>query len=144
MAWATGQRVHHLVGVNARDGARAHVACRVATGLHGGQADLPETLPDTGYVSDADPVELNVLSRGEVGIAIAEDGTVVGTFGIRIGRHPDLAHLGRSQDTAWHLDPHHEGIPTLTLRVHADPLEPLLLPRHRVDGVRRPAWSRCR
>ena len=128
--------VDHLLGVDARDGAGAHVARRVAAGLHGGQPDVPEALPDPGHVGDADPVELDVLARREVGIAVAEDRAVIGALGIGVGGHPDLAHLGRRHDAAGDLDPHHEGVAALALGVHAHPLETLLLARHGVDGVR--------
>ena len=43
--------VEDLVGVDARHRARADVARRVATRLHGGQPDLPEALPDPGTSS---------------------------------------------------------------------------------------------
>ncbi len=115
------ERLDDLLGVDARDRARAHVARRVATGLHGGQPDVPEALPDPGHVGDADPVELDVLARGEVGVTVAEDRAVVGTLGEGVGRHADLADLGRRHHPAGDLDPHHEGIAALALGVHARP-----------------------
>ena len=127
--------VDHFVGVDARDRARAHVAGRVTAGLDGGQPHVPEALPDPGHVGDADPVELDVLARREIGVAVAEDRAVVGPFGVGVGGHADLADLRRRHDTTGHLDPHHEGVAALALGVHADPLEPLHLPGHRVDGV---------
>ena len=145
IAWATGQRVDDLVGVDPRHRARADVAGRVAAGLDRGQPDLPEALPDPRDVGDPDPVQLDVLARGEVGVAVAEDRAVVGPLGEGVGRHADLAAPGRRvMIAAGHLDPHHEGVAALALRVHADPLQPLHLAGHRVDGRRRPAWSRCR
>ena len=144
IACATGQRVDHLVGVDARDRARAHVARRVAARLHGGEADVPEALPDPGHVGDADPVQLDVLAGRQVGVAVAEDRAVVGSLGEGVGRHPDLADLGRGHHPAGHLDPHHEGVAALPLRVHPDPLEPLLLARAPCRWSRRPAWSTCR
>ena len=57
--------------------------------------DLPEALPDPGHVGDADPVQLDVLAGREVGVAVAEDRAVVGALGEGVGRHADLAHLGR-------------------------------------------------
>ena len=129
------QRVDDLLGVDARDRARAHVAGRVATGLDGREPDVPEPLPDPRHVGDADPVQLNVLPGREVGIAVAEDRALVGTLGVGVGRHPDLAHLGRRHHAAGDLDPHHEGVSTLALGVHAHPFETLLLSRHGVDGV---------
>ena len=129
------QRLDDLVGVDARHRARAHVAGRVAAGLDRGQPDLPEALPDPGHVGDADPVQLDVLARREVGVAVAEDGAVVGSLGEGVGRHTDLADLGGGHHAARHLDPHHEGVAALALRVHPDPLEPLLLAGHLGDGV---------
>ena len=78
-------------------------------------------------------MQLNVLACGEVGVAVPEDGAVVGPLGEGIGRHAHLAHLGGCHDPARHLDAHHEGVAALTLRVHADPLHPLHLARHGVD-----------
>ena len=121
MAWATGRASTTSFGVDARDRARADVARRVAARLHRGQPDVPEALPDPGDVGDADPVELNVLARREVGVAVAEDGAVVGALGEGVGRHADLADLGRGHHPAGDLDPHHEGIAALALRIHARP-----------------------
>ena len=97
--------------------------------------DVPEALPDAGDVGDADPVELDVLPRREVGVAVPEDRAVVGSLGEGVGRHADLADLGRGHHPAGDLDPHHEGVAALALRVHPDPLEALLLSRHLGDGV---------
>ena len=131
-----GKRRDDLLLVDAGDGARAHVARRVATRLDRGQADVPEALPDAGDVGDADPVELNVLPRREVGIAVPEDGAVIGTLGERVGRHADLPDLGRGHHSARDLDAHHEGVAPLALGIHANPLEPLHLSGHRIDGAR--------
>jgi hypothetical protein len=130
------ERVHHLMGIDARYGARAHVTSGVATGLHGGQPHVPEALPNPGYVSDAYPVELNVLARGQIGVTVAEHGAVVGPLRVGVGRHADLTDLRRRHDASGDLDPHHEGIPALALGVHPNPFETLLLPRHGVDGIR--------
>ena len=129
-----GERVDDLFLVDARHRARAHVAGRVAAGLHGRQPDLPEALPDPGHVGDADPVQLNVLARREVGVAVPEDRAVLGPFGERVGRHTDLADLGGGHDPSGHLDPHHEGVAALALRVHPDPFQALLLAGHLGDG----------
>ena len=135
IAWATGYASTTSFGVDARHRARADVARRVAARLHRGEPDLPETLPDPGHVGDADPVQLDVLARREVGVAVAEHRAVVGALGERVGRHPDLAHLGRRHDPARHLDAHHERVAALALGVDADPLQALLLAGHLVDGV---------
>ena len=135
MASATGSAGNDFLLVDARDGARAHVARGVAARLDRGQADIPEALPNAGDVGDADPVELNVLPRREVCIAVPEDRTLVGSLGERVGRHPDLPNLGRGHDAARDLDPHHERVATLALGVHPDPLEALELSGHLVDGI---------
>ena len=79
-------------------------------------------------------MQLNVLPRREVGIAVPKHGTVVRSLGKRIGSNADLSHLGCCQDATGHLDPHHEGVAALALGVHSNPLEALLLSRHLVDG----------
>ena len=129
------ERGDDLLLVDAGDGARADIAGRITTGLHRGQPDVPETLPNPGDVGDADPMELNILPRREVGVAVPEDGAVVGALGEGVGRHPDFANLRRRHDAAGDLDPHHESVATLALGIHADPLEAFELPRHLVDGV---------
>ena len=129
------QSLDDLVRVDARHRARADVARRVAARLDRRQPDVPETLPNPGHVCDADPVQLNVLPGREVGVPVAEDRAVVGALGKGVGRHTDLAHLGSGHHPAGHLDPHHEGIASLALRIHADPLEAFLLPWDLGDGV---------
>ncbi len=129
-----GQRVDDLLLVDARHGARADVPGRVAAGLHGGQPDVPETPPNARDVGDADPMELNVLPRREVGVAVPEDRAVVRALRKRVRGDTDLANLGRSHHTARDLDPHHEGVAPLALRVDADPLQSFLLARYLVDG----------
>ena len=98
MAWATGKASTTSLASTPDTGQRAHVAGRVAAGLQRGQPDVPEALPDAGHVLDADPVQLNVLARGEVGVAVAEHLAVVGALGEGVGDHPDLADLGGRHD----------------------------------------------
>ena len=88
-----------------------------------------------GHVPDADPVDLDVLAGGDVGVAVAEDGAVVGALAEGVGDHADLAGLVGGEHAAGHLHPHHEGVAALALGVEADPLEPLQLPGHRGDGA---------
>ena len=57
------------------------------------------------------------------------------TFAEGFRRQADLAQLGCGQDASGHLDPHHECVPTLLLRVETDPLESLDLARHRHQRV---------
>jgi hypothetical protein len=59
--------VDDLVGRDARDRRPEDHAGRVAAGLRGGEPDRLETPPDLGHVLDANPVELDVLSVGDVG-----------------------------------------------------------------------------
>jgi hypothetical protein len=130
------ERVDDLLGVDAGDRTGAHIAGRVAAGLDGGQAHVPEPLPDPGHIGDADPMELNILACGEIGVPVAEHGAVVGSLGVGLGGHPHLTNLRRGQDAPGDLDAHHEGIAALTLGVHPYPLEALLLAGHGVDGLR--------
>ena len=130
-----GQCRNDFLLVDARDGARAHVAGGIAARLDGGQTDIPEALPNPGDVGDADPVELNVLPRREVCITVPENRTLIGSFGERVGRDTDLPNLGRGHDAARDLDAHHERVATLALGIHTDPLEALELAGHVVDGI---------
>ena len=133
MARATGRASNTSSASTPDTGHAADVAGRVATGLHGGEAHVPEALPDAGDVLDADPVDLDGLAGGDVGVAVAEHRAVVRALGEGVGDDADLADLGRGQDAAGDLDPHHEGVAALALGVEADPLEPLHLAGHRVE-----------
>ena len=133
-----GQGVEGLVGVDARDRAAQHVAGRVAAGLDGGQADRGEPAPDPGDVLDPQPVDLDGLAGGEVGVAGPEHARLgaVGTLAEGVGDHADLAGLGGGEEAAGHLDPHHEGVAALLLGVDAGPLQALDLAGHLGDAGR--------
>ncbi len=100
--------------------------------------DGGEPAPDAGDVLDAQPVDLHGLAGGEVGEARPEHPALgaVGTLAEGVGGHPDLAGLRRGEEPAGHLDPHHEGVAPLLLRVDAGPLEPLDLAGHLGDARR--------
>ncbi len=83
-------------------------------------------------------MQLNVLARRQVGVAVAEHGAVVGSLGEGVGRHPDLAHLRGRHHAPGHLDPHHERVAALSLRIQTDPLQALGLARDFGDGLRPP------
>ncbi len=131
-----GHRLDDLVGVHPADRAAADVARRVAARLDGRQADVMEALPDARDVLDPQPMQLDVLAGGQIGIAIAEDGAVDGTLRERVGGHSDLAELRSGELAAGGLDAQHERIAALALRVEAHPLEPLHLAGHRGDRCR--------
>jgi len=95
-----------------------------------------EALPDARDVLDPQPMQLDVLAGGQIGIAIAEDGAVDGTLRERVGGHADLAELRSGELAAGGLDAQHERIAALALRVEAHPLEPLHLAGHRGDRCR--------
>ena len=97
--------------------------------------DLPEALPDPGDVGDADPVQLDVLARREVGVAVAEDRAVVGSLGEGVGRHPDLADLGAVMTPPGTLIRIMKASPPCVWGYMPDPLQPLLLAGHLADGV---------
>src|ERR1019366_2559991 len=63
-----GKGVEGLVGVHPCDGAAEDVPGRVAAGLHGGEADGCEPAPDPGDVLDPQPVDLDGLAGGDVGV----------------------------------------------------------------------------
>ena len=135
MAWATGKASTTSPASMPETGHEHTLRAESPQAWTVVRPDVPEALPDAGHVGDADPVELDVLAGREVGVAVAEDRAVVGSLGEGVGRHTDLADLGGGHHPAGHLDPHHEGVAALPLRVHADPLEPLQLARHLGDGV---------
>jgi hypothetical protein len=133
-----GQGVEGLVGVDPGDRTAEDVAGRVAAGLHRGQPDGGEPAPDAGDVLDPEPVDLDGLAGGEVGVARAEDPGLgaVGALAEGVGDHADLADLRGGEEPAGDLDPHHEGVPALLLRVDPGPLQPLHLAGNLGDARR--------
>lgn len=82
------------------------------------------------------PVELNGLTRREIGVMVPEQRVFDGTFPEGFRGETDLAKLVRAHDAAGNFDAHHERVATLALRVDPDPLESLDLAGHcgeRVD-----------
>ena len=115
------------VAVDAGDRAAEHVARRVATGLNGGDADRLQPPPDLRHRADLDPVQLDVLPRGQVEVAVAPEGMWLRTAGVLVGDLADEPGLRRGQPPAGDLHPQHEGVAALPLRVEPDPLQPLRL-----------------
>ena len=135
MAERGGQRVENLFSVQARYRAAQDVTRRVTASLDRRYPDPLEALPYPRDVADPDPVDLNVLTSRQICVAIAENRTVVGSLAENVCNKTDLASLRRAQSAARNLHPHHEGVAALSLRVEADPLEPLLLSGHRCDRI---------
>ncbi len=103
IARATGRASKISFRVDAGDGTAEDVARGVTTGLDRREPDLLESLPDPRDVADPDPVDLNVLAGGQIGVAVAEHGAVVGTLAEDVCDEADLAGL-RRVETA-HLGP---------------------------------------
>jgi hypothetical protein len=68
---AVGPRVHHLVGRDAGQRVAGDVADAVAAGLDAVHVDLGQQVHHVGAARQRDPVELQVLARGEVAVAAA-------------------------------------------------------------------------
>ena len=130
--------VEGLVCIDARDRAAEDVAGGIAAGLHGGDPHLLEQRPDTRHIRDVDPVQLHVLARGEIAVAVTPDGAGLRRSGIAVDDLTDPAHLGGAQPAPGHLHPQHEGVAALALGIEADPLEALHLARDLGDG----GWPR--
>ncbi len=67
---APGARVHHLVGCGAGKMVGGGVADAVARGLDGVHLDIGEQVQHVGNVFQRDPIELDVLARRPVAIAL--------------------------------------------------------------------------
>src|SRR5579871_1431028 len=87
-----------LIGFEAGDGAAADVAGDVPAGAGGREAGGAQALDGARDVLNGQPVELEVLARGDVGDVVA---IVAGDLG-------HGAHLGRRQIAAGDLDTQHE------------------------------------
>ena len=85
--------------------------------------DGGEPPPDAGDVLDAQPVDLDGLAGGEVGVAGAEHPALgaVGALAEGVGHHADLTDLRRGEEATGDLDPHHEGVAALLLRDRCRP-----------------------
>src|SRR5450759_2489190 len=91
-----------------------------------------------GMSLDTDPVDLDRLSGGEIGVPRPEDPAVTAVRSLPegVGHHPDLANLRGGEESPRDLDPHHVGIPALLLGVDPCPLQPFQLAGHLGDGGR--------
>src|SRR6266481_870424 len=86
------------MGVNSGQGAAGDVARDVTAGAGGAEAHGPEAFEKFGKIFDADPMELDVLTDGDVGYAVAE---VIGKVG-------DGAGLFAGEETVRDADADHE------------------------------------
>ncbi len=95
-----GARVGDLVGGDAGEMVGGDVADAVAGGLDAVHLHLGQLLQDVGHVLQLRPVELQVLSRGEVAVALV-------VFARDMRQHP---HLPRVQRAVGHGDAEHVGV----------------------------------
>ena len=95
--WA---RVHDLVFCSARIMVAGRVADTIAAGLDGMHLDLGQLCQNVGNILQRDPVELDVLARGEVAIAAV----------ILARDLAQLAQLATGQLTIGNRDPQHIGV----------------------------------
>ena len=109
-----GRGVECLRRVQPRDGAAGDVAHRVTAGARLVEADGGQPGEHLGHVPQLEPVELDVLSGGDLGIVPAQ-----------LDRQPcDGAKLRRRQQSAGRLDPQHEEPGLGLVVVQPVPLEP--------------------
>ena len=81
------------MGVDAGDGAAEDVARRIAAGLHGGDTDRFQPPRDRDG-ADPDPVELDVLTRGEIEIAVTPERMRLGPACVLVGDLADSSAPG--------------------------------------------------
>ncbi len=118
--------VVQFVGGDAGERAAGDVASHIAAGAFAAEADGFERVDDFGNRFDGKPVELNILTDGNIGDAAS----------VALGETGDGAELMRGQQAIGHGDAHHEvgsgfafpanaadGADAVTLRVDAPPLE---------------------
>jgi len=119
-------RLDDLLSVLAGDRVPDDVPPRVATRLLRREAVRGELLEDRRHVREFDPVELDRLSSGEVGVRVAEDRVRPGTASVLVGDLADSSELSRFEHAVRGPDPHHK-VPLLSvpLVVQAPPFEPL-------------------
>jgi hypothetical protein len=89
-----------LLGRRAGEGVAGDVANAVAAGLDGVQVDLGQRVEDVGGVGQLDPVELDVLARGEVAVVPVPAPSDVG----------QPAQLYAGQRAVGNGDPQHVGV----------------------------------
>ncbi len=97
---APDARVLDLVDRGAGEMIGRHVADDVAAGLHGMHVDFGERGQGVGGVLELDPVELQVLARGEMPVAAV---VLAGDVG-------ELAQLAGRQRAIGNGDPQHVGV----------------------------------
>src|SRR5439155_14265214 len=89
------RRVEELVGRKTGDRAARDVAHGVAAGAGRSEAGRVELVEDLRQRRELQPVELDVLPRGELAVAAAEP----------VRDRPDRAQLRRAEQAARQLDP---------------------------------------
>ena len=100
--------IDDLVGGGADELVGGHVADAVAAGLKGVHVHFGQFAQDGGSVFQLDPVELEVLARGEVAVALV-------VFTADLGQ---LAELRRGQDAVGNGDAQHIGVKLEIQAVH--------------------------
>ncbi len=135
--WA---RVDQLVGGDAGEGLGGDVAHAVAGGLDGVHVDLGEVLQDVWRLRQLDPVELDVLPRGEVPVAAV----------VTPGDQRQRAQLSRRQRAVGNRHAQHVGVLLQVQAVLQAQREELLLaelaieaPRHLVAKLRHAFVDQC-
>ena len=93
-------RILDLVGRGAGEMVRGDVADAVAAGLDRVHLDVGQRVEDVRHVAQLRPVELDVLPRGEVAVALVP----------ALGDHRELAQLARVQRAVGDRDPQHVGV----------------------------------
>jgi hypothetical protein len=112
-----GPRVGDLVGGGAGEVVGGDVADAVARGLDRVHLDLGQLVQDLRDVLEPDPVELQVLPRGEVAVAPVE----------RPADPGEAAHLARGEGAVGNGDPQHVGVELQIDAVHQPERLELLL-----------------
>ena len=109
-----GSRVEELVVRDAGDGAAGDRADGVAAAAEARQPGRVELLEDVGELGEAKVVELHVLARRQLRLALAV-----------VDRElPDRSQLRRREASRGELDAEHEGADLRLVVVEAPPLEP--------------------
>src|SRR6266567_1855910 len=121
-----GGGVDELVSGDPGQWTPSDIAHHVAAGAFGGEADLVQCIDHLGQRLNGEPVQLDVLSRGDVGQVAA----------MLAGNAANLPQLVRGEDTVGNADAQHEvfggqalaalaagGAHAIALGVHAPPLE---------------------
>ena len=103
-----GPGVGNLVGGSAREMVGSHVADAVAAGLYGVHLDAGEVGEDIRDVGQRGPVELDVLARGEVAVALV-------VFAGDMAEHTQLLRVERAVGNG---DAQHVGVKLQVDPVH--------------------------